>query len=183
MLFTTQRNPPDFEQLSLDGTVITPSTSVKYLGVTMDNKLRFETHIADKISSAKQRLYLVKQFKFLGASNQFLNQIFSSFVESCFFYCLLVIFTNLYDRDIKSIRKVYKTASSYGLENCGFDCIVKERMNTFISHIQKDEHHPFHSFLTKLRSGRLQSYKHRAAIGSDSFIRHFINVVNNSSKR
>jgi hypothetical protein len=41
-----------------------------------------------------------------GASNQFLNQIFSSFVESCFFYWLLVIFTNLYDRDIKSIRKV-----------------------------------------------------------------------------
>ena len=124
MLFTTQRNPPDFEQLSLDGTVITPSTSVKYLGVTMDNKLRFETHIADKISSAKQRLYLVKQFKFLGASNQFLNQIFSSFVESCFFNCLLVIFTNLYDRDIKSICNIHKTASSYGLENCGFDCIA-----------------------------------------------------------
>ena len=56
-------------------------------------------------------------------------------------------------------------------------------MYSFISHIQKDEHHPFHSFLTKLRSGRLQSYKHQAAIGSDSFIRHFINVVNNSSKR
>ena len=95
MLFITQRNPPDFEQLPLDGTVITPSTSVKYLGVTMDNKLRFETHIADKISSAKQRLYLVKQFKFLGASNQFLNQMFRSFEESCFSYCSLVNFTNL----------------------------------------------------------------------------------------
>ena len=74
-------------------------------------------------------------------------------------------------------------ASSYGLENCGFDFIVKDRINSFISHMQKDEHHPFHSFLTELRSGRLQSYKHSAAIGSDSFIRHFINVVNDSSKR
>ena len=55
-------------------------------------------------------------------------------------------------------------------------------MYSFISHIQKDEHHPFHSSLTKLRSGRLQSYKHQAAIGSDSFIRHFISVVNNSSE-
>ena len=62
MLFTTQRNPPDFEQFAMDGTVITPSTSVKYLGVTVDNKLRFETHSADKISSAKQRLYPVKDF-------------------------------------------------------------------------------------------------------------------------
>ena len=66
------------------------------------------------------------------------------------------------------------------MQNFGFDCIVEDRMNSFTSHIQKVEHHPFHSFLTKLWSGRLQSYKHRAAIGSDSFSWVF---SNNSSKR
>ena len=89
---------------------LTISESVKYLGVEIDNKLRFEDHIDAKVSKARQRLYLVKQFKFLGASDRFLNQIFSAFVESCFFYCLVVIFCNLYERDKKSVRKVYKAA-------------------------------------------------------------------------
>ena len=60
VLFTTQRNPPPhFEQLSLNGTVITPSIRLNYLSAAMDNKLRLETHIADKVSSAKQRLHKV----------------------------------------------------------------------------------------------------------------------------
>ena len=46
VLFTTQRNPPPhFEQLSLNGTVITPSIRLNYLSAAMDNKLRLETYI------------------------------------------------------------------------------------------------------------------------------------------
>ena len=51
--------PPNFEQLSLNGTVITPSTILNYLSAAMDNKLRFQTYIADKVSIAQQRLHLV----------------------------------------------------------------------------------------------------------------------------
>ena len=49
----------NFEQLSPNGTVITPSTRLKYLSPAMDNRLGFETQIAHKVSSAKQRLQLV----------------------------------------------------------------------------------------------------------------------------
>ena len=50
---------PNVEQLSLNGTVITPSTRLNYLSAAMENKLCFETQIAHKVSSAKQRLQLV----------------------------------------------------------------------------------------------------------------------------
>ena len=76
---------------------------------------------------------------------------------------------------------IIETASQsvkYVIQNCGFDCIVRDRINAFIN-----EHHPFYSFLTKVRSGRLQSYNHRAAVDSNSFIRYLINVCYNSSKR
>ena len=52
-------NRHKIEQLSLDGTVITPSTRGKYLSAAKGNEQRFETHIDDKVSSAKQRLHLV----------------------------------------------------------------------------------------------------------------------------
>ena len=50
---------PNFEQLSLNGRVITPSTRLNYLSPAMENRLCYETQIAHKVSSAKQRLQLV----------------------------------------------------------------------------------------------------------------------------
>ena len=144
----------------------------------IDNKLRFEDHIDAKVSKARQRLYLVKQFKFLGASDRFLNQIFSAFVESCFFYCLVVIFCNLYERDKKSVRKVYKAAYKIGLPNAGLDPILNDRLHSYIRSIQADSDHPFHDYIHKLKSGRLRAYKHRTAVGKNSFIRQFINFIN-----
>ena len=54
-------------------TCLTISENVKYFGVEIDNKLCFEDHIDAKVSKARQRLYLVKQFKFLRTSDRFLN--------------------------------------------------------------------------------------------------------------
>ena len=71
---------------------LTISESVKYLGVEIDNKLRFKDHTDAKVSKARQRLYLVKQFKFLGTSDRFLNQIFSAYVESCFLSTVYSLF-------------------------------------------------------------------------------------------
>ena len=178
VIFSTQKALPDVTHLTLDSTEIIPSESVKYLGVEIDNKLRFEDHIDAKVSKARQRLYLVKQFKFLGASDRFLNQIFSAFVESCFFYCLVVIFCNLYERDKKSVRKVYKAAYKIGLPNAGLDPILNDRLHSYIRSIQADSDHPFHDYIHKLKSGRLRAYKHRTAVGKNSFIRQFINFIN-----
>ena len=44
-----------------------------------------------------------------------------------------------------------------------------------------DDDHPFHAYISKLRSGSLCAYKSRCACGthgSYSFIRHYINFIN-----
>ena len=135
---------PNFEQLSPNGTVITPSTRLNYLSPAMDNRLGFETQIAHKVSSAKQRLQLV-------------------------------ISTNLCERDSKSIPWIYITVV--------LTTLSKTEWTHLLATYKRTNTKPLHLFLTKLRSGRLQSYKYRAAVGSYSFIRHYINVCNNSSKR
>ena len=135
---------PNFEQLSLNGTVITPSTRLNYLSPAMENRLCFETQIAHKVSSAKQRLQLV-------------------------------ISTNLCERDSKSIRCIYITVVLTPLSKTEWTHLLATYKGTNTK--------PLHLFLTKLRYGRLQSYKYRAAVGSYIFVRHYINVCNNSSKR
>ena len=48
MLFSTRRDKPDSEPLILNGTEISFCSSVKYLGVEVDDRLRFEDHIENK---------------------------------------------------------------------------------------------------------------------------------------
>ena len=55
VVFTRRRKTPPFA-LRIDGTDIPFKQEVKYLGVTLDSKLHWRTHIKDRISKAKKFL-------------------------------------------------------------------------------------------------------------------------------
>ena len=65
-----------------------------------------------------------------------------------------------------------------GIENMEFDKTLQKRTKKYIMNAYHDETHFIHIFLHKLPSGRLQTYKHRCAIGKACFLRHFILTVN-----
>ena len=65
-----------------------------------------------------------------------------------------------------------------GIENMEFDKTLEKRTKKYIMNAYHDETHFIHNFLHKLPSGRLQTYKHRCAIGKACFLRHFILTVN-----
>jgi hypothetical protein len=56
MVFSSARVAPDVPQLVLDDTPIELSSSARYLGILIDNTLRFSEHADMVISKAKQRL-------------------------------------------------------------------------------------------------------------------------------
>ena len=87
MLFSTQRLKPNTPKLNLDGTNISFCEKVKYLGVDIDNKLRFEDYVHKKTGKASQRMYVVKNFMYL-SSKPLASMLFKSFVVSLLMYCL-----------------------------------------------------------------------------------------------
>ena len=62
-------------QLSMGGQQIEYKTEAKYLGVTMDNKLRWHKHLNFKIKVVKQKLMRLKSVisKYAGPSNHLLE--------------------------------------------------------------------------------------------------------------
>ena len=48
--------------LKLNGSVTLFCDAVKYLGVEIDHKLRFETHSQNVVRKSSQRMYVVKNF-------------------------------------------------------------------------------------------------------------------------
>ena len=60
----------------------------KLLGVTLDNKLTFVTHITDVLSACSQRLYLLKLLRDHGMPPSCLHIIFVSLVVNKITYCI-----------------------------------------------------------------------------------------------
>ena len=81
MIFSTQRKKPDSPPLTLNNTDINFCDSVKYLGIDIDCKLRFEDYADKVISKASQRMYIVKNFLYL-SSKPLARRLFKSFVVS-----------------------------------------------------------------------------------------------------
>ena len=178
IVFTTSRETPDVPLISISNHTVPLSDSVKYLGVEIDSKLRFSEQ-ADVVSTkCKQRLYIIKRFIFLGAEQSLVNQIFRTFIESYIFYCAIIYYHNMYEKDKKCFRKIYSIANYMGANVDNIDSKIQKRFAKYAMTIFHDDNHPIHQYYSKLPSGRLCAYKSRCSCGKNSFIRHFINHVN-----
>ena len=127
MLFSTQRIKHDSPNLILDGTEISFCDIDNYLGVDIDNKLRYEDYVQKIAGIASQRMFVARNFLY-PSSKPLVSMLFYSFVIAILMHCLPTLYTSIYARDKKSLRKVFHDASNLGLDDVGnLDTIVKKR--------------------------------------------------------
>ena len=97
--------------------------STKYLGVTVDTNFRFEKHIENILRVAKQRMYIIRLFYYLG-SKDLASLLFQSFIVSRLMFCLPILFQSFYKKDQTEMKKIFSSARRLGLCNVGdLDCI------------------------------------------------------------
>ena len=179
MLFSTQYCKPCTPDLVLNNTTIVLTEKVKYLGVIVDDKLRFQEHVQSAVSTASKRMYIVKNFVFF-SSKSLSNMLFKSFIVSLICYCLPTIFTCLYASDKKSLRKLFKDAAKLGIEHPDIDTLIADQTKTLALRYIHDDDHFINDFLSKCPSGRFRTVKHRTMWGRDCFLRHLIHVLNDA---
>ena len=127
MLFSIQRIKPASPKLNLANTEISFCEKVKYLGVDIDQKLRFEDYVQRTTGKASQRMHIVKNFLYLG-SKPLACMLFKSFVVSLLKYCLPVLHTSIYARDKNLLIKVFHNAKNLGLDVGDLDVIVRQKL-------------------------------------------------------
>ena len=178
MLFSTQRLKPDCPKLILANTEISFCEKVKYLGVDIDHKLRFEDYVQRITGKASQRMYVVKNFLYL-SYKPLARMLFKSFVVSLLMYCLPVLYTSIYARDKKLLRKVFHDAKNLGLDVGDLNAIVSQRTKSMIIMCCfADENHFMHDFPEQCPSGRLRHVKYRSSWGKDCFLRQMCIMLN-----
>ena len=153
--------------------------NVKYLGVLIDNKLRFESHIDNLVTKASQRMHIVKTF--CHTSTKLLSSmLFKSFIISILTYCLPILYTSVYAKNKKRMRKFFKDAYHLNIQNISdLDSIMNNRTKNLILNYIHDDEHFINDFLPQLPSGRYRTIKYRSSWGKDSFLRTMILSLNN----
>jgi len=176
-MFSTQHARPHTPTLVLNGTNIVLSDKVRYLGVLVDQNLRFHEHVQSVVTTISRRMYIVKNFVYL-SSKPLANMLFKSFIMSRIAYCLPIIFTCIYASDKKAIRKIFKDCSKLGIEYLNIDSHIEELTKELAIKYIVNNDHLINNFLSQCPSGRYQTIKYRGAWGRDSFLRYRANTLN-----
>ena len=178
MLFSTKKDKPTVDPLFVNDTVIDLCSTTKYLGVLVDENLRFVDHMENITSTAKQRMYIVRLFYNLG-SKQLATMMFKSFVLSVLMFCMPVLFPSLYVKDKDKLRSIISSAQRLGLDSIAdFDTLISKRMKSTALKLFHDDDHFINSIIERCPSGRCRLFKTRTAWGTDSFYRYMAKTIN-----
>ena len=110
--------------IKIGDTTIIESTEEKLLGVTLDKKLSFKTHVQSLCKKASQKLYALSRISYLLETEK-LKHIMRAFILSQFSYCPLVWM--FCDRHLDSkINHIHKKALSIAYKDSvsAFDTLL-----------------------------------------------------------
>ena len=114
--------------INVNNTIVKADKSVKLLGVTIDNELKFNDHITNLCKKANLKLHELARISHLMNEDK-LRLLMKAFIESQFQYCPLVwmFHSRSLNNKINRLRLVYKDC------NASFEQLL-ERDNSFSIH-------------------------------------------------
>ena len=104
------KNPPDPPQILLEDQCLKAVNSVKLLGVIIQNDLKWDSHIADTIKRANQKLYMLRLLKKHNLPCNDLLTIYRSYVRPILEYGAPVWNGALTRHQRESLEKIQKRA-------------------------------------------------------------------------
>lgn len=154
----------------------------KYLGIVLDKKLRFSTHVDTVCKKANQRLYLLRKLKSFEVSSQILETVYRSLVESILTFNIIVWFGNLTVKDKARLARVVKLAGRIvGSEQRQLPDLYHQFARRKVSKIQLDQTHFLHNSFQMLPSGRrLRAPFAKRNLYKRSFVPSAINILNSN---
>ncbi len=145
-----RRNPPALPPLTILNSSVTAVESVRFLGTTISQDLKWDNHIESIVKKAQQRQYFLRQLRKFNLPLCW-NSFYSAFIESVLCTSITVWFS--------STTKSYPQKTMEGSPNHWYNPPYSPRAVLIQSEkkgwkITLDPSHPAHSFFELLSSGR-----------------------------
>jgi hypothetical protein len=172
---TTVKNP-----LLINGQMVEIVHGFKYLGILMNDEIKWEEQLLANLKKAQKRLYFLRQLKTFHISQDLMINFYRSTIESCLTNFIITWYKAASKKDINRLSKVIKTASYIiGTEMESLHTIYEKRTLKRVTNILKDDFHPTNDFLEFLPSRkRLRSILSSTNRLSHSFIPSAVRLFN-----
>ncbi|KAK3510789.1 hypothetical protein QTP70_022703, partial [Hemibagrus guttatus] len=110
MIVDFRRNTPALPPLTIMNSTVPTLESFRFLGTTISQDLKWDTHIDSIIKKAQQRLYFLRQLRKFNLPQELLTQFYSAVIESVLCTSITVWFGSATKSDIRRLQKTVGTA-------------------------------------------------------------------------
>ena len=93
-------------------------TSYKYLGVTIQENLKWDTHIANQVKKASKRMYHVRCLRKLHVNSNIIAMFFNSVVSSVLVYAIPCFYTSCNEKSSRPLQIRQKGGKNGGEGMC-----------------------------------------------------------------
>ncbi len=159
---------------------VTTVESFRFLGTTISQDLKLDTHIDSIVKKAQQRLYFLCQLRKFNLPPELLKQFYSAIIESVLCTSITVWFRSATKSELRRLRRVVQTAGQIiGTTLPTLQELYLSRVSKRAGKITLDPSHPAHSLFELLPSGqRYRALSTRTTRHRNSFLPQAIHLMN-----
>ncbi|KAK3553519.1 hypothetical protein QTP70_004199 [Hemibagrus guttatus] len=110
MIVDFRRNTPALPSLTIMNSTVPTVESFRFLGTTISQDLKWETHIDSIIKKAQQRLYFLRQLRKFNLPQELLIHFYSAVIESVLCTSITVWFGSATKSDIRRLQRTVRSA-------------------------------------------------------------------------
>ena len=175
-----QSNHPGLNPLLIHDKTVEQVDSFTYLGLTLDNKLRFDQHITSIHKRFQQRLHVIRKLRSLSVAPHLLLLLYKSIIQPVLLYCSACYFTLLSMPNRNKLYSITRIASKIiGLPIPTLADMNNKAINRLALSIISDNEHPLYRYFDLMPSGRrYRSLKWKKVRFSRSFVPTAIAALN-----
>ncbi len=175
-LWTSGETPCSPPLTNMDSTVTTVE-SFRFLGTTISQDLKWDTHIDSIVKKAQQRLYFIRQLRKFNLPQELLKQFYSAIIESILCTSITVWFSSATKSDLRRLRRTAERITGTTLPT--LQELYLSRVSKRAGKITLDPSHPAHSLTELLPSGWCyRALSTRTARHRNSFFPQAIHLMN-----
>ena len=133
----------------MNGDSVEVVTSFKYLGSILDGKLSFAENTDYIAKKAQQRLYLLRKLKSFDVSQNVLQLVYRSIIESVLTFNIILWYGNLTVKNKSKLCRIVNTAEKIiGCRQTTLACHYHTAVNRKAQKVVNDYMHPLHNSFT-----------------------------------
>ena len=108
LLIDFRKQPPAVSPITIDGEIVERVMKYKYLGIILDNKLKFDSNVLNIYKKCHYRIYCLQRLRNIGINSKILALYYQSCVETLVTSCLICWYGSVNLRSKKLLNNIVK---------------------------------------------------------------------------